>query len=133
MVFAREPLERVQKLNVTNGAWSMRLGGGEKGITLVGVHTTPPLYGIKLWRQDLREVAASVSQAKADGDTVLVAGDFNATIDHRAFREVLDAGLIDAADACGESHFGSRRGPGPERNTCQRGRQAPCCRLTTSW
>ncbi len=101
MVFAREPLERVQKLNVTNGAWSMRLGGGEKGITLVGVHTTPPLYGIKLWRQDLREVAAAVSQAKADGDTVLVAGDFNATIDHRAFREVLDAGLIDAADACG--------------------------------
>lgn len=103
MVFAREPLEGVQKVNVTNGGWSMRLGEGGtgQGITLVGVHTTPPLYGIKLWRQGFREVVAAVSEAKAAGDTVVVAGDFNATIDHRAFREVLDAGLIDAADACG--------------------------------
>jgi endonuclease/exonuclease/phosphatase (EEP) superfamily protein YafD len=31
----------------------------------------------------------------------IVAGDFNATRDHEPFRQLLDAGLVDAADARG--------------------------------
>ena len=32
----------------------------------------------------------------------ILAGDFNATLDHREFRKLLDRGYLDAADAVGE-------------------------------
>ncbi|MFE6399769.1 MULTISPECIES: endonuclease/exonuclease/phosphatase family protein [Streptomyces] len=64
-------------------------------------HPMPPTPGdLGRWRAELgrlRDYAAA-----GDGPTI-VAGDFNATQDHAAFRRVLDAGLRDAARLSGAS------------------------------
>ncbi|MFF5185216.1 endonuclease/exonuclease/phosphatase family protein [Streptomyces sp. NPDC000345] len=63
-------------------------------------HPKPPLPGqVGLWKRELgrlRDVAARYG----DGPLVL-AGDFNASQDHAAFRRVLDTGLRDAARLSG--------------------------------
>ena len=46
------------------------------------------------------------------GDVQILAGDFNATLDHRSSARLLDRGYIDAADAVGA---GLATGPGPAR------------------
>jgi endonuclease/exonuclease/phosphatase family metal-dependent hydrolase len=37
-----------------------------------------------------------------DGPLRVILGDFNATLDHAAFRDLLDDGYVDAADATGD-------------------------------
>ncbi|WP_285515593.1 endonuclease/exonuclease/phosphatase family protein [Streptomyces sp. NBRC 14336] len=63
-------------------------------------HPMPPLPGqVDLWR---RELGALRDFAAADGSTpTILAGDFNASQDHAAFRRVLDTGLRDAARLTG--------------------------------
>ena len=59
-------------------------------------HPMPPLAGgVPLWR---RELGALRAYAAAGGDTpTVLAGDFNASQDHAAFRRILDTGLHDSA------------------------------------
>ncbi|SDO08427.1 Uncharacterized conserved protein YafD, endonuclease/exonuclease/phosphatase (EEP) superfamily [Streptomyces sp. cf386] len=64
-------------------------------------HPMPPLPGgTDLWRKelgDLRDFAAKQAETAGDGRTPLIlAGDFNASQDHAAFRRILDTGLRDA-------------------------------------
>ncbi|MGA4840707.1 endonuclease/exonuclease/phosphatase family protein [Streptomyces sp. G45] len=63
-------------------------------------HPMPPTPGgVARWRRELgalRDFAAD-----GDGRATILAGDFNATQDHAAFRGVLDAGLRDAARQAG--------------------------------
>ncbi|MFI6207372.1 endonuclease/exonuclease/phosphatase family protein [Streptomyces sp. NPDC051041] len=63
-------------------------------------HPMPPLPGqVDLWRGEL---AALRDFAAGDRDTpTILAGDFNASQDHAAFRRVLDTGLRDAARLAG--------------------------------
>ncbi|MFF9200305.1 endonuclease/exonuclease/phosphatase family protein [Streptomyces sp. NPDC014986] len=59
-------------------------------------HPMPPLPGqVGLWQRELGGLRDAAAAAR-DTPTVL-AGDFNATQDHAAFRRVLDTGLRDAA------------------------------------
>ena len=46
------------------------------------------------------------------GDVRILAGDFNATLDHPELRALLDRGYVDAADAAGAGLAGR---PGPPR------------------
>jgi endonuclease/exonuclease/phosphatase (EEP) superfamily protein YafD len=77
-------------------------GGGP--VTLAVVHPKAPVNRTEpVWERELaliREVLAST-----DGPQV-VAGDFNASRDHQAFRDLLDAGFLDSLD-------GARRRPWP--------------------
>ncbi|MFJ9148595.1 endonuclease/exonuclease/phosphatase family protein [Streptomyces sp. NPDC102270] len=63
-------------------------------------HPMPPLPGqLEVWRRELgrlKDFAASV-----DGTPTVLAGDFNASQDHAAFRAILDTGLRDAARLAG--------------------------------
>ncbi|MBH5336074.1 endonuclease/exonuclease/phosphatase family protein [Streptomyces pactum] len=63
-------------------------------------HPMPPMPGeVDLWRSELgrlRDFAAA-----RDDTATLIAGDFNATQDHAAFRDLLDTGLRDSARATG--------------------------------
>ncbi|MFH8367840.1 endonuclease/exonuclease/phosphatase family protein [Streptomyces sp. NPDC018031] len=63
-------------------------------------HPMPPMPGeVDLWRTELgrlRDFAAG-----RDDRATLIAGDFNATQDHAAFRDLLDTGLRDSARATG--------------------------------
>ena len=73
-------------------------------VTLTGVHPRPPIRRrSRRWRGEL---AAIRSALVATGGQQVVAGDFNATRDHRPFRDLLDAGFLDCADA-------ARRRPWP--------------------
>jgi endonuclease/exonuclease/phosphatase family metal-dependent hydrolase len=66
---------------------------------LVGVHVPAPVHGrAALWASSLDDLAAHARRRLAAGAAALVvAGDFNATSDHRPFRMVARAGLLDAA------------------------------------
>jgi endonuclease/exonuclease/phosphatase (EEP) superfamily protein YafD len=68
-------------------------------LRLYAVHVVAPFGGGRgPWIDQLRGITEAVRRERLP---VLMAGDFNATWGHRAFRRVLDAGLTDAAAARG--------------------------------
>ena len=68
-------------------------------LRLDAVHVVAPFGGGREpWIDGMRGIADAV---RAERLPVLMAGDFNATWGHRAFRRLLDAGLTDAAAARG--------------------------------
>ncbi|MFC3573572.1 endonuclease/exonuclease/phosphatase family protein [Streptomyces yaanensis] len=59
-------------------------------------HPMPPLPGqLSLWRRELGALRAYA--ASGGGAPTILAGDFNASQDHAAFRRILDTGLRDSA------------------------------------
>jgi endonuclease/exonuclease/phosphatase (EEP) superfamily protein YafD len=73
-------------------------------VTVTGVHPKAPMrHNVRRWQQELATIRSTL--AGADGPQV-VAGDFNASRDHRPFRDLLAAGFLDCADA-------ARRRPWP--------------------
>jgi endonuclease/exonuclease/phosphatase (EEP) superfamily protein YafD len=73
-------------------------------VIVTGVHPRPPVGpNVQRWQ---RELAAIRSALVDTGGQQVVAGDFNASRDHRPFRDLLAAGFLDCADA-------ARRRPWP--------------------
>jgi len=73
-------------------------------VTVTGVHPKAPMrHNVRRWQQDLAAIRSTL--ASSDGPQI-VAGDFNASRDHRPFRDLLAAGFLDCADA-------ARRRPWP--------------------
>ncbi|WEO78534.1 endonuclease/exonuclease/phosphatase family protein [Cryobacterium sp. SO2] len=70
------------------------------GPTIIAVHAVAPIqWEMSNWRSDLDWLAGQCS-ARADGGGVIMAGDFNATLDHFAGRAgAADAQLGDCRDA----------------------------------
>lgn len=93
VVFSRYPLEQVSQLRVTKGGWQMRVAGPTP-YWLVAVHTAQPYTAFASWRPDHDALYAAVARLRGP---VVVAGDFNATLDHGPMRRLLDLGLADAA------------------------------------
>lgn len=73
---------------------------GAKALRIKAVHPYPPISPghVADWRREFRELPGP----NADGALRILAGDFNATLDHHAFRALLDRGYVDAADATGD-------------------------------
>lgn len=72
---------------------------GAREVEIVAVHTAPPTPSrIPVWDDNLRALPA----AEPDGPLRILAGDFNATLDHAALRDLLDTGYADAAAVVGE-------------------------------
>ncbi|MDT0330644.1 endonuclease/exonuclease/phosphatase family protein [Nocardiopsis lambiniae] len=71
----------------------------ERTVEVVSVHTPPPLdpSHVELWRTELAALGPPET-----GPSRILAGDFNATLDHAALRDVLNAGYLDAAAVLGE-------------------------------
>lgn len=69
-------------------------------IELTAVHIQPPLYDddVNIWRTEL----ANLPKADPDERLQILAGDFNATLDHGPFRAVVDRGYADAAEETGK-------------------------------
>ncbi|ADP79058.1 Endonuclease/exonuclease/phosphatase [Pseudofrankia inefficax] len=101
-VFSRFPLSAV-RAPVVGGEPMARMtvtvGDGQR-FELFAVHTISPTTTAytKRWRAQLDQLAADVRSSPLP---VVLAGDFNATRDHRPFRHLLDSGVRDAHDVTG--------------------------------
>ena len=70
---------------------------GGRPVTLTAVHPLAPMRGrAGMWQRELALIRQTL--ATVDGPQV-VAGDFNASRDHRPFRDLLAAGFLDCADS----------------------------------
>ncbi len=70
---------------------------GGRPVTLTAVHPLAPMRGrADMWQRELALIRQTL--ATVDGPQV-VAGDFNASRDHRPFRDLLAAGFLDCADS----------------------------------
>jgi endonuclease/exonuclease/phosphatase family metal-dependent hydrolase len=80
----------------------------EGSIDIISVHVAVALRGrdLPLWRADLRNLPA----AAPAGRVQILAGDFNATLDHDALRELVGRGYRDAAEATGDGFRHTWRG-----------------------
>jgi endonuclease/exonuclease/phosphatase family metal-dependent hydrolase len=102
-LYARFPLREVGAGEGTFGGFAMpraqlHLPGGDE-VGLLSVHPVPPTDSsqVSTWEDGLK----SLPDAGSDGAPWVLAGDFNATLDHEELRAVLDSGYVDAADASG--------------------------------
>lgn len=74
---------------------------GAPDVEVAAVHTAPPATSprsVREWTADLAELPEP-----DPGVLRVLAGDFNATFDHAAFRRVVDSGYVDAAWAVGRA------------------------------
>jgi endonuclease/exonuclease/phosphatase (EEP) superfamily protein YafD len=93
VVLSRYPLAEVSQLHVSKGAWQMRVAA-PRPFWLVAVHTAEPLATYPDWAPDHAALLAAVRRLHGP---LVVAGDFNATLDHGPMRRLLATGLSDAA------------------------------------
>jgi endonuclease/exonuclease/phosphatase (EEP) superfamily protein YafD len=72
---------------------------GRQDIELTAVHVQPPLSSANAatWQRELKALPRP-----ADRRVSILAGDFNATLDHAAFRDLVDRGYADAAEESGD-------------------------------
>jgi hypothetical protein len=69
---------------------------GAPPVEAVSVHTAPPVHGFS-WESDIEGLPAT-----ADVPLRILLGDFNATLDQEAFRDLLDRGYADAGSTLGD-------------------------------
>ncbi|WP_367321900.1 endonuclease/exonuclease/phosphatase family protein [Streptomyces sp. HUAS ZL42] len=100
VVLSRFPLKGTDGVTGTMGMPGAVADVRGHTVRLQLAHPMPPLPGqVSVWRRELRALR---DFAAADRRTpTIVAGDFNASQDHAAFRRILDAGLRDAARLAG--------------------------------
>jgi endonuclease/exonuclease/phosphatase (EEP) superfamily protein YafD len=98
-IYSRLPLRRLRTDPTTAFRMpraAIRLGG--RTLRLVSVHPFPPTHHhVNDWEHALESLPSA-----GEGPPWVLAGDFNATLDHAELREVIDRGYRDAADAKGD-------------------------------
>ena len=106
LVLSSHPLRRVRKLpgtkqealRVERIEVSLDVRGRPVDLTLVHPPSPTNAYKASLWRTELHRLASGPQQ---EGRPTVMLGDFNATLDHRELRAILDSGYVDAADTVG--------------------------------
>jgi endonuclease/exonuclease/phosphatase (EEP) superfamily protein YafD len=101
-LYARYPLDDARGLDERSTFDMVRatLRMPRRTVDVVAVHTSPPLPGAPTgrWRRDF----GLLPGADPGRRPTVLAGDFNATLDHRELRELLGAGYRDAAASSGD-------------------------------
>jgi endonuclease/exonuclease/phosphatase (EEP) superfamily protein YafD len=104
-IFSRFPLQasgRVPDSAFYQSTGVVTVPGAAGAIRLAAIHVDSPRPGrIPGWRQELRQLGGLRQDVPGPASTILL-GDFNASYDHREFRELLATGLTDAAQAAGQ-------------------------------
>lgn len=97
MLFTDEPLGPSTQIETSSPGFSVEVNTGVGPLRILAVHPIAPNNGVEQWSRDLDVV---VSSARASRGPTLVAGDFNATLDHPHLRALMDSDYRDAsADA----------------------------------
>jgi endonuclease/exonuclease/phosphatase (EEP) superfamily protein YafD len=89
---------------------SARVDLGGAAVEVVAVHSIPPTTSVTTWKNDIGRLPAP------DRTIRILAGDFNATLDHGTFRRLLKSGYADAGERRGQGFvptWPSRRWPPP--------------------
>lgn len=81
---------------------SVDLGDGVR-VEVVAVHPSAPMWDRHEWVAEAKDLP----YADAEHDIRILAGDFNASLDHALFRELLTRGYVDAADELGKALQGT--------------------------
>lgn len=68
------------------------------GVVVCAVHPPPPFQGTHRWRLAQQQLTTWTERTPGP---IVVAGDFNASVDHPGMRELLDTGLRDAHEVAG--------------------------------
>jgi endonuclease/exonuclease/phosphatase (EEP) superfamily protein YafD len=76
---------------------SVQVDLGGIAVQVVAAHPVPPTVSAAVWRAE----TAGLPRPAATGPVRVLAGDFNATLDHAVFRRLLRAGYVDAGQQCG--------------------------------
>ncbi|WP_328495361.1 endonuclease/exonuclease/phosphatase family protein [Streptomyces sp. NBC_00414] len=102
VILSRHPLRPAKGIPATMGMPGATAEVDGQEIRLQLAHPMPPLPShLGTWR---KELAALRDYAAANiGRPTVVAGDFNATQDHAAFRRILDTGFMDGARLTGDT------------------------------
>lgn len=101
-IYARHPLSdglRMQPTSASQPTARLDLPSGHR-LQLVCVHPHPPAppwhrHSVSRWRDELAVLP------RGGDPSVILAGDFNATLDHAHFRRLLRLGYVDAASRAG--------------------------------
>ncbi|MFD9004853.1 endonuclease/exonuclease/phosphatase family protein [Streptomyces sp. NPDC059582] len=100
IVLSRFPLSGTGGVTGTMGMPGAVADVRGHAVRLQLAHPMPPLPGqLDLWRRELGRLRDFA--AEGGGTPTVLAGDFNASQDHAAFRRILDTGLRDAARLAG--------------------------------
>ncbi|MEU5881246.1 endonuclease/exonuclease/phosphatase family protein [Spirillospora sp. NPDC047279] len=111
-LYSRHPLRELPPLPQTQMAMpqaEVALPGGRR-VGVTAVHPVPPISSAahRVWKRDLDVLPSARPPSSAAGADAaaqpvrILAGDFNATLDHASLRDVLGRGYADAADRAGE-------------------------------
>ena len=74
--------------------------------TVVAVHLPSPYpHPVVRWARELVKLKTVLDAAETGGRPVVVGGDFNATVDHGQFRELLSGGYGDTAEEVGAGYL----------------------------
>lgn len=92
MILATGEITDVSRVDTGMGSWAATVALPQGEVRMLGVHPTMP-GNISRWSGEL----GVIEEAASDG-VDLLAGDFNATSDHKPMREIYDAGFRDAAE-----------------------------------
>ncbi|WP_055700835.1 MULTISPECIES: endonuclease/exonuclease/phosphatase family protein [Streptomyces] len=94
------PLKSAPRIDATLGMPAAVADVKGHPVRIQLAHPMPPVpRDVRLWRKELGKLQDYVAAGK--GKSTIVAGDFNATQDHAAFRAILDEGVRDAARLAG--------------------------------
>jgi endonuclease/exonuclease/phosphatase (EEP) superfamily protein YafD len=104
-IFSRFPLHACGRLPGSafyQSAADVTVPGTAAAIRLAAIHIDSPRPGrIPSWRKELRQLGGVRQDLPGSAATILL-GDFNASYDHREFRDLLATGFTDAAQATGK-------------------------------
>ncbi|MER6945410.1 endonuclease/exonuclease/phosphatase family protein [Nonomuraea sp. NPDC000554] len=111
-VYSRYPLTAAEPITIrfTQARAVLTEPGGVR-VEIVSVHPCPPKHreSLTCWRAGLDALP------RGGGQPRVLAGDFNATLDHQPLRALLAAGYRDAGDATGQGFTATWPQPGYSR------------------
>jgi endonuclease/exonuclease/phosphatase family metal-dependent hydrolase len=97
MLFTSEPLRDLTEIDTSSPGFGAEMTTSSGPLRILAVHPIAPNNGVAQWSNDLDVIVAT---ARASRGPTLVAGDFNATLDHPQLQALMDSNYRDAsADA----------------------------------
>jgi endonuclease/exonuclease/phosphatase (EEP) superfamily protein YafD len=95
VVLSAHPVLASATLPTRSPGYAVDVAAGGETLRVLAVHPTAPNNGVARWRADLEVVDRVAASSTVP---TLVAGDFNATLDHPPLRTLVDRGYRDAVE-----------------------------------